>query len=127
MRAIDTNVLVRLLAGASEDGQVAAAESYVAGGAWVSHVVLVEAIWVLKSVYRVPQPQLVAALELLLDHEALLLQDPEVVAAALGRFRRHPKLGVSDCLVVEIARKAGHTPLGTFDRQLARQADAERI
>lgn len=128
MRAVDTNVLVRLLSG--DDGvqvQVAAAEDFVASGAWVSHIVLVECVWVLKSVYLVPHPQLVAAIEALLDHEALVLQEPEVVAAALTIFRDHPKVGFSDCLVLEIARKAGHLPLGTFDRALSKQSGAERI
>lgn len=29
-------------------------------------------------------------------------------------------LGFSDCMVLEISRKAGHLPLGTFDRNLSR-------
>jgi predicted nucleic-acid-binding protein len=126
MRAVDTNVLVRLLTG---DGgsQVAAAEAFVVGGAWISHIVLVEALWVLKSVYGVEPGRLLAALELLLDHESLTLQDPEVVAAAIARFRLHPKLGFSDCLVLETARKAGHTPLGTFDRALGGLSDASLL
>jgi predicted nucleic-acid-binding protein len=70
---------------------------------------------------------LVAAVEILLDHEVLGLQEPDVVAAALALFREHPKAGFSDCLVLEIARKAGHVPLGTFDRALAKQPGAERI
>jgi predicted nucleic-acid-binding protein len=126
MRAVDTNVLVRLLTG-DGDSQVEAAESYVTGGAWVSHVVLVEAIWVLKSVYRVPHSGLVSALEIVLDHDTLVLQEPDGVAEALARYRQHPKLGFSDCLVLETPRKAGHLPLGTFDQDLARQAGAERI
>jgi len=126
MRAVDTNVLVRLLIG-DDEAQVAAAESFVAGGAWASHVVLVEAIWVLKSVYEVPQAQLMSAVEMLLDHDVVALQDPDVVAAALALFRKHPKLGFSDCLVLEIAKKAGHTPLGTFDHGLAKQPGAERV
>jgi predicted nucleic-acid-binding protein len=126
MRAVDTNVLVRLASG-DDPGQVAAAEEYVASGAWVSHVVLVECVWVLQSVYSIPQSQLVAAIEILLDHEVLVLQEPDVVAAALALFREHPKVGFSDCLVLEIARKAGHVPLGTFDRALAKQPGAERI
>jgi len=126
MHAVDTNVLVRLVSG-DDPVQVAAAEEYVAAGAWVSHVVLVECVWVLKAVYSVPNPQLVAAIEALLDHEVLVLQEPDVVAAALAIFREHPKLGFSDCLVLEIARKAGHIPLGTFDRTLAKQSGAERI
>ena len=36
-------------------------------------------------------------------------------------------LGFSDCLVLETARKAGHLPLGTFDRNLARLDGAQRL
>ncbi len=126
MRAVDTNVLVRLVSG-DDPVQVAAAEEYVATGAWISHVVLVECVWVLKSVYSIPHPRLVAAIEALLDHEALVVQDPDVVAAALAIFREHPRVQFSDCMVLEIARKAGHVPLGTFDRTLAKQSGAERI
>lgn len=42
------------------------------------------------------------------------------MAAALDTFRRRPTLGFSDCLLVERARKAGHLPLGTFDRDLSK-------
>jgi len=31
-----------------------------------------------------------------------------------------PALGFSDCLILEVARKAGHPPLGTFDRARGR-------
>jgi len=49
------------------------------------------------------------------------------VAQALARFRSRPSLGFSDCLVLEIARKAGHLPLGTFDRGLAKLEGAQRL
>ena len=55
------------------------------------------------------------------------LQDAEVVSAALHNFRKRPALGFSDCLVVEIARKAGHMPLGTFDRDLASMEGAQHL
>lgn len=57
---------------------------------------------------------------MLLDHQQLVIQDADVVAGALQRFRGRPSLGFSDCLVVEVALKAGHAPLGTFDRELAK-------
>ena len=119
MRAVDTNVLVRLLAG-DDARQVRIAEEFVDSGAWVSHLVLAETLWVVESVYRRTPAQLAAALEMLLKHQSLVLQDADTVAAALTHFRRKPALGFSDCLVLEIARKAGHTPLGTFDKGLAR-------
>lgn len=126
MRAVDTNVLVRLLV-QDDHQQVAAARSYVAAGAWVSHLVLAEATWVLTFSYGVQHRELVSLVEVLLDDAELSLQEPEVVRSALELFRGHAKLSFSDCLVLEIARKAGHTPLGTFDRALAKQPHAERL
>jgi predicted nucleic-acid-binding protein len=126
MRAIDTNVLVRLLTRDDEE-QTAAAEAFVAPGAWVSHVVLVETMWVLESVYDVDARGRAKAIEMLLNHRELTIQEPEVVERALGHFRKRPSLGFSDCLVLEAARKAGHGPLGTFDRELARIDGAELL
>lgn len=54
------------------------------------------------------------------------LQDADVVAAALHLFRRKPAATFSDCLVLEVARKAGHLPVGTFDRDLAKLDGAQR-
>ncbi len=126
MLAVDTNVLVRLLT-RDDPKQVARAEGFVAPGAFVSHVVLVETVWVLDSVFdRTPQ-QIVAALDMLLAHASLVVQDADTVDAALAHFRKRPALGFSDCLVLEIARRAGHLPLGTFDRELARLPDAQKL
>ena len=126
MRAIDTNVLVRLLV-RDEPRQLDAAEAFIANGAWVSHLVLVETLWVLDAVYDRSAAQILAAVERLLAHAELTLQDADVVAAALAQFRAKPALGFSDCLVLEVARKSGHLPLGTFDRQFAKVAGAHRI
>ena len=126
MRAIDTNVLVRLLV-RDDPRQLEAAENFIAKGAWVSHVVLVETLWVLDAVYERSPKQIVAAVERLLAHAELAVQDGDVVEAALGQFRAKPTLGFSDCLVLEVARKSGYLPLGTFDRQLGRVAGTHRL
>lgn len=126
MRAVDTNVLVRLLA-RDAARQASAADDAIAKGAWVSHLVLAEALWVLDAVYERTPKQLVAALDLLLAHETLVLQDADVVAAAVTQFRAKPALGFSDCLVLEIARKAGQLPLVTFDKALGRLDGAQRL
>ena len=126
MRAIDTNVLVRLIT-RDDAAQVAAAEAFVESGAWVSHLALAEAMWVLTAVYDLDAPAIATAIEMLLNHATLALEEPEVVSNALQDFRRLPALGFSDCLLLEIARNAGHLPLGTFDRALSKVAGAERI
>jgi predicted nucleic-acid-binding protein len=126
MRAVDTNVLVRLLVRDDSD-QVKAAESFIAPGAWLSHLVLAETLWVLDAVYDRTSAQIAAAIERLLSHKELTLQDAEVVTAALDHFKRRPALGFSDCLVLEIARKSGHIPLGTFDRNLSKLDGTQRL
>jgi predicted nucleic-acid-binding protein len=126
MRAVDTNVLVRLVT-RDDVAQVRAAEAFVEKGAWVSHLVLADTTWVLSAAYDLGHAAVATAIDMLLHHKSLTLQDGDVVAAALEHYRRKPSLGFSDCLLLEIARKAGHTPLGTFDKNLGKLEGAERL
>ena len=126
MRAVDTNVLVRILA-RDDPKQLRAADAFVAEGAWVSLLALAETMWVLTTVYGRDAAEIGASVEQLLNHKDLILQDRDVVAAALGTFRSRPALGFTDGLLLEVARKAGHLPLGTFDRNLSKIDGAERL
>ena len=126
MRAVDTNVLVRLIA-RDHPEQTAAADDFVAPGAWVSVLALAETIWVLGSVYGLSSADQATAVEMLLNHRRLVVGDSELVTAALVLFRQRPSLGFSDCLMLHLARRAGHVPLGTFDRHLARVEGAQKL
>jgi predicted nucleic acid-binding protein len=42
-------------------------------------------------------------------------------------YRKKPSLSFSDCLVLEVARKVGHLPLGTFDRGLTKLDGTHRL
>lgn len=126
MRAIDTNVVVRLIT-RDDPRQAAAAESMVEDGAWLSMVALAETTWVLASVYEFSRKQLLAAVEMLLDHQHIVVEQPAIVERAIEAFRSRPRLTFSDCLLVENARHAGCLPLATFDRNLAKLRDAELI
>jgi predicted nucleic-acid-binding protein len=126
MRAVDTNLLVRLIA-RDDAKQVAAAESFVAKGAWVSHLVLAETVWVLEAVFGLEHGQIATAIDMLLRHTQLTIQDSDVVTAAFELYRGRSKVGFADCLILEIARKAGHIPVGTFDRELAKLEGAARV
>ena len=126
MLAVDTNVLVRLLARDDAD-QVHAAEAFIRKGAWVSHLVLAETLCVLDSVYDLSRAQIETAVQMLLNHRELSLQDADVVTAALNHYRRRSAVDFSDCLVLEIARKAGHLPVATFDRNFAKLDDVQRL
>lgn len=126
MRAIDTNVLVRLIT-RDDSRQAASAESFIDKGAWVSVLALAEATWVLTSVYDLSSKNLGLAIEMLLNHRDLVMQDHETVAGALELFRANPAVGFSDCLMLQLARKAGNLPLGTFDKTLAKIEGTQKL
>jgi len=126
MRAVDTNVLVRLLV-RDDPAQVALAEAFVQTGAWVSHLVLMETVWVLDSVYGVTPEQIANGVEMLLDHNEMAVQDADVVRAALEQYRKNAGVGFSDCLILEVARAAGHVPLGTFDAGLGKLPGVQKL
>jgi predicted nucleic-acid-binding protein len=126
MRAIDTNVLVRLIT-RDDKRQAETAEEFVSKGAWVSHLVLAETSWVLDSVYDRTAEQIAKAIEMLLDHQQLIIQDQDAVEAALEKFRKNKGMSFSDLLILEMARKNGHLPLGSFDRELAKLEGIQRL
>jgi predicted nucleic-acid-binding protein len=126
MRAVDTNVLVRILV-RDDPTQLKSAGNFIDSGAWVSVLALAEAIWVLGTIYERTPAQQADAIEMLLDHRDLVLQNQEAVSAALELFRAKPALGFSDCMMLEIARQTGHLPLGTFDRNLAKAKGAQKL
>lgn len=126
MRAADTNVLVRVLA-RDDEKQVAAADAFVAGGAWVSLLVLQETMWVLERAYDAERRQQALLLEMLLEHASIVLESPELVAAALETFRASSRLEFSDCLILETARRSNHLPVGTFDKRFAKAVGVELL
>ena len=128
MRAVDTNVLIRALTG-DDPVQSPAARAFIRdnGPVWVSHVVLVETIWVLDSVYACGKPQVVKALNRIIDNKDLALEEPAVVRAALALYQSKARVGFSDCVVLERARSAGHLPLATFDKALGKTEGAHPL
>ena len=88
---------------------------------------LADAVWMLDRVYKFNSKNLAAAIEMLLRERDLVLEHADAVEAALDLFGEKPSLGFSDCLMLHLARKAGHLPLGTFDRTLGKVAGAQKI
>ena len=57
---------------------------------------------------------------MLVERDRLTLQDEDTMRRAHAAFERDGVAGFTDCLVVEAARKAGHLPVGAFDRAMSR-------
>lgn len=124
MRAVDTNVLVRLLV-ADGAAQTRRAEAFLAAGrpVWISTVVLVEAVWVLSSVYGWKKPHLLALLDVATNSRDFAFQSIDAVRAAADLYRAS-RADFSDCLALAHARAEGHLPFATFDKATARLPDA---
>jgi predicted nucleic acid-binding protein len=73
-----------------------------------------------SAVYELDDCAIATAVKTLLKHKDLIREGADVVANALERFRERPALDFSDCLLLAVARKFGHLPLGTFDGVLDR-------
>jgi predicted nucleic-acid-binding protein len=127
MVAIDANVLVRLLID-DDDAQSATARALLKAHApvFISHVVLAETGWVLTSAYGFTRDKLGHLIEMPLDADGFVLQDPPVVQAALAAFQKS-KADFSDCLIMRVAQKAGAGLLATFDDKVAKVPGTRRL
>jgi predicted nucleic-acid-binding protein len=126
MRAVDTNVLVRLIV-QDNPRQADSARVFVQSGIWVSTLALAETIWVLESNYSHGRREIEWVVGMMLDSPNVILQDADVVKDALELFRARPAIDFSDCLLLALARKSGNLPLGTFDRKLGRVPGTELL
>ncbi len=121
MIAIDTNVLVRIVADdPGQPEQVAAARALAsrAGEVFVPTVVQVETIWVLESGYGLAKATVVAVLEHLEHNQAFTLEEPERCQRALALFRQ-ANADYADCLILT-GCQARDLELHTFDKRLGR-------
>ncbi|MBL0088273.1 MAG: hypothetical protein IPP44_17100 [Ideonella sp.] len=91
MIGIDTNILLRLWlnddpAQNKRIDALLAAHGGMPGSLLVTDVVLVEAIWTLKSAFEQDKHAQLIAVRSLLEETAFALEDREAVVAALGLF-----------------------------------------
>ncbi len=131
MKAIDTNVVVRLLVAddpiqtelAKEELKVAARNRE---PLLVPTLVVLETIWVLESVYAVKRDDILAALQRLLLVPALEFQSLPAIQRFLA-CARESRLGLADVLIGQTALAAGCESVLTFDRKAARTAAFELL
>jgi predicted nucleic-acid-binding protein len=111
MIGIDTNILLRLWlnddpAQNNRIDAMLAAHGSTPGSLLVTDVVLVEAVWTLKSAFEQDKRAQVIAVRSLLDETAFAFEDREAVAVALGLFEAG-SCGFVDCLIVAKHARSG--------------------
>jgi predicted nucleic-acid-binding protein len=122
MRGVDTNVLVRYIAG-DDAKPTAIAERLMeqSSGAgqplFIPIVVLCELVWVLSRTHRQVKTEIVRVLEYILETELFQVENDPIVRRSLDTFRSG-KADFADYLIGEICREAGCEDCITFDRGL---------
>ena len=132
MAALDTNVLVRWLT--NDDvaqcailGQVFDAAIGSADRLFVTVTVMLELEWVLRSKYCYDKPQVMAALNALLDVTELEFQTEPALEQALWLFKQTGSRDFADCLHIALVSQAGQGPLLTFDERASRIEGAQLL
>ena len=122
MTGLDTNVIVRFLM--RDDAEQAAlaskvfAEFTTAAPGFVCREVLVELVWVLQKIYRLPRADIADAIEGLLGARELLMEAADRVAIAVDRYRKGGP-GFADQMITLAGQGAGCQATVTFDRKAA--------
>lgn len=124
MKAVDTNVLVRFLV-QDDDQQMQIATRLLADAEsnkqplFVSNVVVLELMWVLKSVYEVPRDEILDSLGDLLSMVALEFQDSLIVRDFVSSAQNNT-YDLADLLISHVARGKGCDTTLTFDKKAAK-------
>lgn len=118
MIGLDTNVLVRYLA--QDDAKQSAKATILIESlthsqpGYLSHVVLIELVWVLQRCYGASREVVTDTLERLLRTQGLVVQEAEQVWQALRIYRQGGDF--ADCLIARVAMAAGCDEVVTFDK-----------
>lgn len=119
MIGLDTNVLIRLLIG-DDPAQTARAQEILKRAhtaqesLYLDAIVLAEAVWVLRRVYRATRADIASTLRALLDSVAYEIGDRPEVEVALARYLAG-NADFADCLIAARSIAAGCRHTVTFD------------
>lgn len=120
MRAVDTNVLVRLLVN-DDPGQAEAAQRAMSAElAFVPKTVVIELEWVLRSAYGQARSEIASAIEGLLAAAGIVVEDSAAVERAVAWFKR----GIDFADALHLASSGHVDAFVTFDAVLRRRAAA---
>ncbi len=120
MLGIDTNLVVRYLTG-DHPKQSARARALINGEAvFASITVMLEAEWVLRSVYGYPPTQLPRAMRAFAGLPTVTVEDGAILAAALDLVER----GMDFADALHLTRSAHCDGFASFDKRFVKVAKA---
>lgn len=117
MIGLDTNIVVRLLTNDDPEQVARARASIVAERAFVADTVVMEAVWVLRKVYKIAMAEIDRAFRMMTETEEIELESPARVRRAFDAVASG--LGFEDAFHVAGCRAPR---FATFDEDLIRRA-----
>lgn len=122
MTGLDTNVIVRFLMRDDADQAALATKAFskftTAAPGFVCREVLVELVWVLQKIYRLPRTDIADAIEGLLAAREIVVESADQVAVAVDRLRKGGA-GFADQMIALAGQGAGCQATVTFGRKAA--------
>lgn len=119
MLAVDTNLVVRLLANDDAAQTRRAAALFSDEQIFITKTVLLETEWVLRLSYDLPPKVILQALRNIIGLPNVLMAQQSEIAEALDGFARG--LDFADALHLAASRRAGR--FATFDKKLIKRAE----
>jgi predicted nucleic-acid-binding protein len=120
VKAVDTNLVIRFLTN-DDPHHAVLAEEIVEAGVFLTHSVLMETEWVLRSRYGWPREAVAASLRSLVDYERVTVDQPDLIGWAIERYEKGANLADMFHLIAARHQDA----FVTFDRDLARRVDED--
>jgi len=118
--AIDTNIFVRVFVddNARQHAQaVKLVETH--GQVFIGTVVMVEAVWTLKKVFKLQKSNLVQFVNAVLEGDSFILEQREIIEAAMFAYA-DGNADFSDYVILESSRNKGVGRFYTFDKEISR-------
>jgi predicted nucleic-acid-binding protein len=118
MVAVDTNIVIRLLVGDDAKQTAAAKAQFASRDIWIAKTVLLEASWVLRSLYGYEDKAVQYAFRMLLGLKNVHAEDEAGVAAALGLMSH----GIEFDDAINLCSRPPEASFVSFDRTFIRRA-----
>ena len=123
MRAVDTNVLVRLLADDDPAQAAIAQQAMSLEPVFVTKTVVLELVWVLRSAYRMTSNAIASGIEGLLSAEGISVEDAPAVKQAVAWFMG----GLDFADALHLASSDHVDSFVTFDAAMRRRASVLNV
>lgn len=125
--SLDTNVLLRFVLNDVPAHTRAVETLLKKGGMYhVEDIALVEMVFVLEKLYRMPRDVVVDNVLAIINHEQIACTK-RVFEVSLPVYMAQPSLSFVDCLLLAYARVTKRTPLYTFDKALITHAGGDAV